>query len=113
MLIRFLERLFAAYRCGFRESTGLYCPGCGGLRASLALMKGDVAGSFHFHPLVPYVAFAVLLTLCLYLQYFFSKRWKPGFPYFFTLVCSGLVLILVQFFWKNYCLLYKGIELLY
>jgi hypothetical protein len=50
--------------CPFATLTGLPCPGCGLLRAALALARGDVAESFHIHPLalvvLPVAAFAVL-----------------------------------------------------
>lgn len=31
---------------------GIPCPGCGLTRATLALLRGDVALAYHFHPLV-------------------------------------------------------------
>jgi hypothetical protein len=31
---------------------GIPCPGCGLTRATLALLRGDIAGAYHFHPLV-------------------------------------------------------------
>lgn len=42
--------------CVFHYVTGLYCPGCGGTRAVLALMHGKLWRSFGFHPVVPYTA---------------------------------------------------------
>ena len=38
--------------CVFREITGLYCPGCGLTRATLALLGGDVYQSFRYNMLV-------------------------------------------------------------
>lgn len=38
--------------CLFRRCTGGYCPGCGGSRAAIALLRGDVAGSWAHHPWV-------------------------------------------------------------
>ncbi len=40
--------------CAFYRLTGLYCPGCGGTRALFLLMRGELLGSFLFHPTVPY-----------------------------------------------------------
>jgi hypothetical protein len=38
-------------RCHFRALTGLDCPGCGGLRATHALLHGDLAAAWRFNAL--------------------------------------------------------------
>ncbi|GGP76760.1 DUF2752 domain-containing protein [Streptosporangium pseudovulgare] len=38
--------------CPFLALTGLYCPGCGGLRAVHALVHGDPASALGFNPFV-------------------------------------------------------------
>lgn len=45
--------------CPFALLTGTACPGCGLTRAGVALVRGDVAGAFAFHPLVVPVALAL------------------------------------------------------
>jgi hypothetical protein len=51
---------------------GIPCPGCGLTRATLALLRGDVAGALHFHPLVfvlaPVFGFAIGLSLLDYVR---------------------------------------------
>lgn len=42
--------------CVLRTLTGFYCPGCGGTRAVLALLRGDVLESLYCHPMVVYAA---------------------------------------------------------
>lgn len=42
--------------CVLKKLTGLYCPGCGGTRAVLALLRGDLLCSLYCHPLVLYAA---------------------------------------------------------
>jgi hypothetical protein len=39
-------------RCALLTLTGLYCPGCGGLRATHALLHGDLAKAMALNPLV-------------------------------------------------------------
>ncbi len=50
--------------CPFLTTTGLYCPGCGALRASHDLLHGDITGALARNPLavlaVPYLALALL-----------------------------------------------------
>ncbi len=42
--------------CALHVLTGYYCPGCGGTRAFLALMRGQVIRSLYLHPFVIYAA---------------------------------------------------------
>jgi hypothetical protein len=59
--------IFLGSGCLYSSTTGLPCMGCGVTRAAFALLHGDIAKSFHFHPLlIPTVIlfgtyFAVLL----------------------------------------------------
>ncbi len=39
--------------CIFRRCTGGYCPGCGGSRSVMALLRGDLAHAWTLHPWVP------------------------------------------------------------
>lgn len=56
-----------AWPCVFRLATGIPCVTCGGTRAMLALLSGDVAAALRWNPLVataglagvPYVVYAV------------------------------------------------------
>jgi hypothetical protein len=47
--------------CGFKNFTGLPCPGCGLTHSFCALGKGDVAGAFAFNLLGPPLFFVLLL----------------------------------------------------
>lgn len=48
--------------CPFRALTGWWCPLCGGTRAASRLLRGDLAGAFHFN-----AAFVTLLPVALVL----------------------------------------------
>lgn len=48
---RFYDRLpVRPPECGFRQTTGLPCLGCGGTRSVRALVSGDVIASVTFNP---------------------------------------------------------------
>ncbi|GAA3067980.1 hypothetical protein FHS39_001924 [Streptomyces olivoverticillatus] len=53
--------------CPLLRWTGLYCPGCGGLRGLYALAHGDLAGALRANALAvaAYAAFAVLWAVWL------------------------------------------------
>lgn len=38
--------------CFFHRTTGLLCPGCGGLRALHQLLHGHLTAAFHFNPML-------------------------------------------------------------
>ncbi|MEM7339699.1 MAG: DUF2752 domain-containing protein [Actinomycetota bacterium] len=48
--------------CPVRRCTGGYCPGCGLTRAAGSLARGDVAGSWQYHPLLVVVLAQVLVV---------------------------------------------------
>src|SRR6185295_9989158 len=48
-----------AWECPIFRATGIPCPGCGLSRASVLLLKGDLAGSFRFHAFAPIFLFAI------------------------------------------------------
>lgn len=43
----------AVSRCWVWEHWGVYCPGCGGTRAVIALAHGRLIESLYYHPAVP------------------------------------------------------------
>lgn len=44
--------------CLFHELTHLYCPGCGGTRAAILLLRGDILGALRMN------VFAVIVLAC-------------------------------------------------
>ncbi|MBG0856077.1 DUF2752 domain-containing protein [Streptomyces spinoverrucosus] len=51
--------------CPLLRFTGLYCPGCGGLRSAHAVVHGDLPAALHANAIavVGYLLFAVLWTV--------------------------------------------------
>ena len=56
---------FEMRTCVFFKATGYYCPGCGGTRAFLSMLKGKFITSFVYHPLVMY-------AVCIYVIFMVS-----------------------------------------
>jgi hypothetical protein len=51
------------WMCPFFRITGIPCPGCGLSRATMLLLKGDLAGSLRFHVFAPILLFAILALI--------------------------------------------------
>lgn len=60
--------------CLLYTLTGLYCPACGGTRATFDLLHGDVGGAFARNPAVPFLLVAVLA----WVTYRFAFRRRHG-----------------------------------
>ena len=64
--------------CTLYKMTGLYCPGCGGLRAAHQLLHGRIGAAFHFNPL--FVGGLPLVLWVLARATFRHLRDQPLFP---------------------------------
>lgn len=74
--------------CVFNHVTGLYCPGCGMTRASLALFSGDIYQSFRYNMLI-----FILLPL-LILFYVLEKKGKVKLS---QSIMFGMLVITIAF----------------
>ncbi len=99
--------------CLFRLFTGLYCPGCGGTRAVLALLSGNIRKSFFYHPFVPYMAAAAAVEGVLWLAGRIFGKPVKGFEKRYRLWTVGaLLVVLANWIFKNYMLIVKGTALM-
>lgn len=98
--------------CMFQALTGLYCPGCGGTRAVRALLKGDLWMSFQYHPLVLYAVFAFVLELVLMNLPGAGKKREAGEKRVRVFILMGAVVVVVNWIFKNYMLVVRGVDLL-
>ena len=64
--------------CALYRITGLYCPGCGGLRAVHQLLHGRILAAFYFNPL--FVTTLPLLLLAFARALFCYFNGQPLFP---------------------------------
>lgn len=111
--VLYLITLFRqGFPCLFHLLTGLYCPGCGGTRASVYLLRGELLRSFQYHPLVPYMALVAVLELAGFAasKILHNPRLHVKRYTLFTYV--GIGIVIVNWMWKNYNLIVRGIDLL-
>ena len=79
-----LATLGAAFRwsprfpaCPIRQATGWRCPACGGTRMLTALLRGDLAGAWYYHPIfLLLIGLAIGSLFWLFLRTF-RKNWRP------------------------------------
>lgn len=91
--------------CMLRQMTGLYCPGCGGTRAFIFLIHGQVGRSFYYNPAVSYVIlFALAYMISHTLKHVTQGRIR-GFHYRNAYCYLGVALFVANWIWKNYMLL--------
>lgn len=96
-----LEAITQGRPCLILRLTGWYCPGCGGTRAFLALLKGDIPASLYYHPVVLYMA--VFLTVLFVQQslHYLSRGRIRGFHYRGIYGYIAVLLFLMNFIIKN------------
>ena len=99
--------------CAFNKVTGLYCPGCGGTRATIALFRGQIIRSFRFHPFVLYGSvvggsFMISQTI----QRISKDRIKIGMHFRPVYLWIALAIVLINWLVKNAFILIGGIYLL-
>lgn len=110
-MIELIKTMFSA-ECGFRLRHQLYCPGCGGTRALIALLQGDIIASIQYNPIT------LLFLLDIFLMALFAiirriSNKKYTFVRFRLLYNLGfLIFIGVYFVLRNYLWVAHGIDLL-
>lgn len=85
--------------CPFHLFTGLYCPGCGSLRAVHCLFNGDFRQAFAFNPLmVVSIPFLLILISC--------PKWayKPWVAWLCLAVLVGYGILRNIHFWPFFLL---------
>src|SRR4051794_11862968 len=82
-------------QCAFHHLTGLYCPGCGVLRATHELLHGHVSAAFHLNAL-----FVVSLPLLIFYAgaVCFCRLKGDYFPPFLTIASAWTVVVAILSF---------------
>ncbi len=62
--------------CSIKSVFGIDCPGCGSQRALIALLKGDLVDSIHYHAaLIPFIITITLLITQLIGKFDNGGKW--------------------------------------
>jgi Protein of unknown function (DUF2752) len=79
-------------RCAFYELTGWKCPGCGGTRATHALLHGNVSGAWNDNPLAVLLAPLGAWLLAREVTGRSTGRWwpMPRPPFWVWLAAGGM-----------------------
>lgn len=94
--------------CFFYEATGYYCPGCGGTRAVIALLHGNVIGSLCYHPFVLYAAICYMVYEGSYMLEFLTGGRVKGISFSPVYFYIGMTLIVIQWIGKNFFEVWYG-----
>jgi hypothetical protein len=83
--------------CPFHKLTGLYCPGCGSLRAVHQISHGNIIQAFRLNPLMvimaPFVGYALIRQLI------YTLIRKPLRPVFIKPVWVWILLGIIIAYW--------------
>lgn len=97
--------------CWVYRTWHIYCPGCGGTRALMALAKGHLLQALWYHPVVPVAAIWTVVYLSS--QTLWRLRGKSGWTLHYDLRWPKWLLWLLALNWivKIFLLVGFGIEL--
>lgn len=100
--------------CMLHALTGYYCPGCGGTRAVIAFLHGELLRSFWYHPFVPYTGIlGIWFMISQTIERLSRGRIRIGLRYREIYIWIALGLIGVNFVVKNAALVFWGVDLFY
>lgn len=109
--VYFISRGFGLdlFECTFHRELGIYCPGCGGTRSLVFLLRLDFANCFlSYPPLLPTLFLIVTCDLLVVFSLVFNKpRLSKLFKKEYFLIVPALIVI--NFLVEN-CLLFLGIS---
>lgn len=80
--------------CVFHKVTGLYCPGCGGNRAVISLLKLDFYHAFRYNMIIT----ILIPVLCIYyfLKYILKKDLKLPNSFWYILLVIIIIFVILR-----------------
>lgn len=106
-----MERLWPIDGCVWDVFFGIYCPGCGGTRAWKALLKGDIAASFLYHPFVLYGTVIYTVFMVSNGISMITHGRFPGMKYHNSYLYAAVILIVVNCLIRNVLRILFGITI--
>ena len=95
----FLYNIISIPSCPIYTHFGIYCPACGGTRATIALVNFDLISSINQNPIVIYTLFfSTLYLLVEFFNIFFHKKINIPFK---LIVYIGIFILFMNFIIKN------------
>lgn len=99
--------------CMIHAMTGYYCPGCGGTRATYALLHGKIITSLYYHPIVVYgVAVGGWFMISQTIERISRGKIHIGMHYRDLYLWIALVIAILNCLIKNLVLAVTGVALL-
>ena len=99
--------------CRFHALTGYYCPGCGGRRSVICILRGEFLKSFLFHPITIYAGLVCgWFMISQSIERLSFGKIKIGMHFREIYLWIAFVLIMVNWIVKNALLFFGGIDLL-
>ncbi len=98
--------------CFLYSYFGIYCPGCGGTRAVMALLEGRIWDSIYYHPIVVYTAIIYLVFMIPQTIHYISRGKIKGIRFRYWFLYGALVVIIINFLVKNIFKFIYGINLI-
>ncbi len=90
---------------------GIYCPGCGGTRAMMALLKGKFFTALWYHPVVVYGVVVYSIFMISQLLALLSKGRIKGIRFHNWYLYWAVIIIVVNCLAKNYLRIRHGITI--
>ena len=81
--------------CTFHRVTGLSCPGCGGTRAFISLLHGDIRKCLYYYPPLIYgiVIYVIFMARCTMHVFFGFRKSRDGAVLKYIYVYIALVIL--------------------
>lgn len=99
--------------CYIREHFHIYCPGCGGTRALIALLNFDLLKSLYYNPLVMMLIIDFISIVILNITKKRNKQNIQAYHKANIVIQSAFLIGWLSFsIFRNYLLIFKDIDLL-